>query len=79
MLNECAIPDNVDYNDLKHLIKVHTSKDHSRAFPIPIHESDAQRVQQFEQELKAELERQHERVNEFVQVKAGELSRKLGG
>ncbi|KAL9131772.1 MAG: hypothetical protein Q9217_000377 [Psora testacea] len=80
-LHQRSIPEwsinNVDYNDLKHLIKVHTSNDPSHPQIIPAGDNEVKAAQQFEQELYVELERQHERVNEFVQVKAGELSRRL--
>ncbi|KAL9102323.1 MAG: hypothetical protein Q9163_002503 [Psora crenata] len=68
---------NVDYNDLKHLIKVYTSNDPCRAQAIPTAVNQAKAGQEFEQELYNELEKQHQRVTEFAHVKAGELSRRL--
>ena len=72
-----ATPDNIDYDELKHSIKVLTTKDASRARPIPNSGYEARQEQASQDRLFTDLENQHDRVNDFVQVKAGELSRRL--
>ncbi|WQF77034.1 Putative SPX domain-containing protein [Colletotrichum destructivum] len=66
---------NVDYNSLKHEIKVHTSRDQATAIAIPGHQDAA--LQRFEDNLYDELCQQHDRVNLFVSSKADEISRRL--
>ncbi|KAH8887741.1 SPX-domain-containing protein [Thozetella sp. PMI_491] len=66
---------NIDYNSLKHHIKVHTTKDQATAIAIPGHQDVA--LSKFEDELFAELCRQHDRVDLFVRSKADEISRRL--
>ena len=70
-----ASADNIDYNSLKHYIKVHTTRDQASAIAIPGHQ-DASLVK-FEDELFGELSRQHDRVDMFVASKADEISRRL--
>ena len=72
-----ATLDNIDYNEIKHSIKIHTSNDQSRPQAIPNGNFKAEEAQQLEDRLYVELYGQHDRVNEFIQVKAGELSRRL--
>jgi SPX domain protein involved in polyphosphate accumulation len=67
---------NVDYNSLKHEIKVHTTRDQARAIAIP--GQDDRRLARFESRLYGELCAQHQRVGLFVVSKAGELERRLG-
>ena len=67
--------DNVDYNTLKHFIKVHTTKGQATAIAIPGPQSTA--LQQFEDELYKQLWEQHDRVGLFVATKADELRRRL--
>lgn len=67
--------DNIDYNSLKHFIKVHTTRDQATAIAIPGRPDAA--LQKFEQELFAELCRQHDRVDLFVSSKADEISRRM--
>lgn len=67
--------DNIDYNALKHHIKVHTTRDQASAIAIPGHQDTA--LAKFEDELFLELCRQHDRVDLFVTSKADELSRRL--
>jgi site-specific recombinase XerD len=67
--------DNVDYNELKHLIKVNTTRGQGRAVPIPGHADGA--LQKFENLFYAELWSQHDRVDLFVKSKADEISRRL--
>ncbi|GAB1316254.1 hypothetical protein MFIFM68171_06464 [Madurella fahalii] len=66
---------NIDYNSLKHHIKVHTTKDQATAIAIPGHQDTA--LRKFEDELYSELCRQHDRVDLFVTSKADEISRRL--
>jgi hypothetical protein len=66
---------NVDYNSLKHEIKVHTTRDQARAIAIP--GQDDRRLARFESRLYGELCAQHQRVGLFVVSKAGELERRL--
>ncbi|KAL9602269.1 MAG: hypothetical protein Q9219_001994 [cf. Caloplaca sp. 3 TL-2023] len=80
-LQQRSIPEwenyNVDYNDLKRLIKVRTTRGQGEALTIPGHENEARSLRAFEDEFFAELADQHERVNLFVQSKAGEINRRL--
>ncbi|KAM7199377.1 hypothetical protein V8F20_005772 [Naviculisporaceae sp. PSN 640] len=66
---------NIDYNALKHHIKVHTTKDQASAIAIPGQPDTA--LTKFEDELYSELCRQHDRVDLFVKSKADELTRRL--
>ena len=67
--------DNIDYNSLKHHIKVHTSRDQASAIAIPGHQDTA--LSKFEDELYKELCLQHDRVGLFVGSKADEISRRI--
>jgi hypothetical protein len=67
--------DNIDYNELKHLIKVNTTRDQGQAMTIPGHGDTA--LQKFENLFFAELWNQHDRVDLFVKSKADEYSRRL--
>ncbi|KAL8869128.1 MAG: hypothetical protein Q9174_004501 [Haloplaca sp. 1 TL-2023] len=69
--------DNVDYNDLKRLIKIRTTRGQGEALTIPGHENEAKALQGFENEFYSELKDQHQRVDLFVQSKAGEIQRRL--
>lgn len=71
------MPDNVDYNDIKRLIKANTTKSQAEAIAIPGKCNEAKALQKFEDELYAELREQHQRVDLFVQCKAGEITRRL--
>lgn len=73
-----ATPDNVDYNDIKHLIKVHTIQDQGQAKSIPGSDNETKAFHAFEDELYRELRDQHQRIDLFVQSKAGEVGRRLG-
>ncbi|RMJ11783.1 hypothetical protein CDV36_008574 [Fusarium kuroshium] len=66
---------NLDYNSLKHEIKVHTTRDQATAMAIPGHKDEA--LTRFEDGLYMELGRQHERLHLFVCSKADEISRRL--
>lgn len=73
---DIAIIDNVDYNSLKHEIKVHTTRDQATALTIPGHPDTA--LRRFEDALYNELCHQHDRLDLFVTSKADEVSRRLG-
>ncbi|AEO64547.1 uncharacterized protein THITE_2110800 [Thermothielavioides terrestris NRRL 8126] len=66
---------NIDYNSLKHHIKVHTTKDQATAIAIPGRQNTA--LSKFEDDFYAELCRQHDRVDLFVTSKADEVARRL--
>ncbi|KAG9244833.1 hypothetical protein BJ878DRAFT_541881 [Calycina marina] len=68
-------PYNVDYNELKNLIKAHTTKDQGSAIAIPGQINPA--LSQFEDIFYSELVAQHDRVDLFVKDKAGEIGRRL--
>ncbi len=70
-------PDNVDYNDLKSLIRRRTTRGQGEALTIPGHANEAKALQAFEDEFFSQLVDQHQRVDLFVQSKAGEISRRL--
>ena len=67
--------DNIDYNSLKHYIKVHTTRSQGTAITIPGHQDAA--LSKFEDGLFEELCRQHDRVDLFVSSKADEIARRL--
>jgi hypothetical protein len=67
--------DNVDYNELKNLIKVHTTKDQGQAITIPGQADTA--LAKFEDLFLNELHNQHDRVDLFVKSKADEIGRRL--
>lgn len=69
-------PYNVDYNELKNLIKVNTTKDQGQAIAIPGHVDTA--LAKFENSFFNELSNQHDRVDLFVSSKADEVGRRLG-
>lgn len=76
MANQRSIrPDNVDYNELKTLIKIHTTKDQAQAIAIPGQEGTA--LAKFEDLFFKELYSQHDRVDLFVKSKADEIGRRL--
>ena len=73
---DCRDTDNVDYNSLKHEIKIHTRRDQARAIAIPGQaDSDLRR---FEEGFYEELCAQHDRVDLFVQSKTAEIASRLG-
>ncbi|KAL8720240.1 MAG: hypothetical protein Q9225_002872 [Loekoesia sp. 1 TL-2023] len=80
-LQQRSIPEwenyNVDYNDLKRLIKIRTTRGQGEALTIPGHHNEAKALQAFEDEFFAELVDQHQRVDLFVRSKAGEINRRL--
>ncbi|KAL2758103.1 hypothetical protein ACRALDRAFT_1074834 [Sodiomyces alcalophilus JCM 7366] len=66
---------NIDYNSLKHEIKVHTTRDQATAVTIPGQRDPS--LEKFEERLYLELCSQHDRVDLFVNSKADEISRRL--
>ncbi|KAH6617292.1 SPX domain-containing protein [Chaetomium tenue] len=66
---------NIDYNSLKHHIKVHTTRDQATAIAIPGRPNTA--LHKFEDDFYSELCRQHDRVELFVSSKADEIARRL--
>ncbi|KAF3760740.1 hypothetical protein M406DRAFT_93571 [Cryphonectria parasitica EP155] len=66
---------NIDYNSLKHYIKVHTTKGEARAVAIP-GQPDTH-LAKVENELYNELCNQHARAGLFVTAKADEINRRL--
>ncbi|KAH7149527.1 SPX domain-containing protein [Dactylonectria estremocensis] len=66
---------NLDYNSLKHEIKVHTTRHQGVAMTIPGHQDEA--LTRFEDGLYMELGHQHDRLHLFVSSKADEISRRL--
>jgi SPX domain protein involved in polyphosphate accumulation len=67
---------NLDYNSLKHEIKVHTTQNQATAIAIPGRGEDVA-LRKFEDGLYLELCRQHERVDMFISSKADEISRRM--
>ena len=78
VLNGHATSDNVDYNDIKHLIKVRTTQAQGQAKAIPGSDNESRAFHAFEDELYRELRDQHQRIDLFVQSKSGEIIRRLG-
>ncbi|KAL8778150.1 MAG: hypothetical protein Q9213_007539 [Squamulea squamosa] len=80
-LQQRSIPEwenyNVDYNDLKRLIKIRTTRGQGEALSIPGHGNEAKALKAFENEFYHQLTDQHQRVDLFVQSKAGEINRRL--
>ncbi|KND89723.1 Uncharacterized protein TOPH_05766 [Tolypocladium ophioglossoides CBS 100239] len=78
-LEQDSVPEssfhNLDYNSLKHEIKVHTTRDQATAMAIPAHQDAA--LGKFEDGLYTELCRQHDRLGMLVGSKADEISRRL--
>lgn len=69
------LADNIDYNYLKHFIKVNTTRHESIAIAIP-GQPDT-RLAKAEDELYNELCAQHDRAGLFVSAKADEITRRL--
>lgn len=67
----------MDYNDIKHLIKIRTTHDQGQAKDIPGRNNEAKKLQVFEDELYGELCEQYQRVDLFVKSKSGEIGRRL--
>ena len=78
VLNGHATTDNVDYNDIKHLIKLRTTQGQGQPKAIPGSDHESRAFHAFEDELYRELRDQHQRIDLFVQSKSGEIARRLG-
>ena len=72
-----TLEDNVDYNEIKQLIKLRTSNATGQAIPVPGQKNDNKALEDFEKELYAELLDQHQRIDLFVRSKSGEIKRRL--
>ncbi|KAH8596353.1 hypothetical protein B0O99DRAFT_651574 [Bisporella sp. PMI_857] len=70
-------PYNVDYNELKNLIKVHTTKNQGAASAIAIPGQINTALAEFEELFYNELRNQHDRVDLFVKDKYMEIDRRL--
>ncbi|KAI9749259.1 MAG: hypothetical protein M4579_006936 [Chaenotheca gracillima] len=71
-------PYNVDYNDIKNLIKAKTTQERPQAIDIPgSSRSSSNANADFEEQLFEELLEQHERIDLFVKSKSGEIKRRL--
>ncbi|KAJ9658139.1 hypothetical protein H2201_007920 [Coniosporium apollinis] len=66
---------NVDYDEIKHLIKEHTTPGKGKAVSIPGQGNTTER--QFEDNLYAVFVEEHQRVDLFVKSKSGEIERRL--
>ncbi|ESZ92351.1 hypothetical protein SBOR_7261 [Sclerotinia borealis F-4128] len=67
--------DNLDYDELKLLIKHNTTKDTGKSIVIPGHVDTA--LVAFENDFFTELSNQHDRVELFVKSKSEEIGRRL--
>ncbi|KAK5163758.1 uncharacterized protein LTR77_010431 [Saxophila tyrrhenica] len=67
--------DNIDYDDVKHLIKERTSPGSGKSISIP--GQGDEKLVELENTLFAVLADQHERIDLFVRSKAGEIRRRL--
>ena len=74
----CFSADNLDYDDLKRMVKHNTTSTHNQPRFIPGQGNEAKASIEFENELYGQLSEQHERVGRFVQSKADELACRLG-
>jgi SPX domain protein involved in polyphosphate accumulation len=68
-------PDNIDYDDVKHLIKEHTTPGKGKSISVPGQRDE--KLHDFENTLFAILEDQHHRIDLFVRSKSGEIRRRL--
>ncbi|KAL8797345.1 MAG: hypothetical protein Q9195_000499 [Heterodermia aff. obscurata] len=68
---------NIDYDDLKRMVKDNTTSSHNQPKFIPGQGNEAKASKEFEDELYGQLLEQHERVGRFVQSKADELACRL--
>jgi hypothetical protein len=70
------IPDNIDYDEIKHLIKENTTSGKGKALSIPGQGGNAER--EFERNLFNVLLEEHDRIGLFVKSKSLEIRRRLG-
>jgi hypothetical protein len=68
----------MDYNFLKHMIKIHTTPEHEGGVRIPIPGCVDEDALKFERQFYAEVCQSYDGVSLFVFSKAGELDRRLG-
>jgi len=68
--------DNIDYDEIKHIIKENTTLGKAKALSIPGQGSDAER--HFEHNLYQILLEEHDRIGLFVKSKSLEIHRRLG-
>jgi len=68
---------NVDYQDVKHIIKARTSTEQARPLSIPGQGADIKERQDLEDELFAKLQEEHGNANDFVKSKHGEIQQRL--
>ncbi|OMP83243.1 hypothetical protein BK809_0004624 [Diplodia seriata] len=68
-------PYNLDYDEIKHLIKEHTTPGNGKAVSIP-GQPDVDRCE-FEDQLFDILSGEHQRIDLFVRSKSGEIERRL--
>lgn len=68
-------PYNLDYIELKKLIKLYTTKKTCQGITIPGH-ADAS-LEKLEKVFQAELSHQYDRIDLFVKSKVGEINRRL--
>ena len=74
----CLVSENIDYDDLKRIIKDRTTSSQNQPRFIPGQGNEAKALKEFEKELYDQLLEQHERVSRFVRSKGDELARRLG-
>ena len=68
--------DNIDYDDIKYLIKERTTPGKGKTVDVPGRGDE--RLVEFEIALFHILEDQHQRIDLFVRSKTGEIQRRLG-
>jgi hypothetical protein len=68
--------DNIDYDNIKQLIKEHTTPSKVKAISIPGQGNETE--VHFESLLYSLFQEQHERIGLFVKSKLGEIKRRLG-
>ena len=70
------LQDNIDYNDIKLLIKDHTTPGKGKAASVP--SQCNQTEHDFENLMFSIIEEQHSKLSLFVKSKTGEIRRRLG-
>lgn len=71
------LTDNVDYHEVKHIIKAKTSITQVKPLTIPGQGADIKECQDLENELYTKLCEEHDRANLFVKSKYWEIQKKL--
>ena len=77
MIGHLIFLDNVDYSEIKKIIKQETSSKTPQSISIPGQNIDSILSEGFEQELYDLLREEHERVELFCKSKTGEIRRRL--